>query len=48
VMGLPGDTNLELLNYIGSTDMHWGETSNSAERGVESLNKIRSRKFKRA
>jgi hypothetical protein len=24
-MGLPGDTNLELLHYIGSTDMHWGE-----------------------
>jgi pyruvate decarboxylase len=38
VMGLPGDTNLELLHYIGSTDMHWGETSNSAERDVESLN----------
>jgi hypothetical protein len=31
VMGLPGDTNLELLNYIGSTDLHWGETSNSTE-----------------
>jgi hypothetical protein len=29
VMGLPGDTNLELLHYIGSTDMHWGEVSNS-------------------
>jgi TPP-dependent 2-oxoacid decarboxylase len=26
VMGLPGDTNLELLHYIGSTDIHWGET----------------------
>ncbi|KAH8794163.1 thiamine diphosphate-binding protein [Hyaloscypha finlandica] len=28
VMGLPGDTNLELLNYIGSTDMHWIVNSN--------------------
>jgi TPP-dependent 2-oxoacid decarboxylase len=28
VMGLPGDTNLELLHYIGCTDMHWGETAN--------------------
>ncbi|KAH8779700.1 thiamine diphosphate-binding protein [Hyaloscypha sp. PMI_1271] len=27
-MGLPGDTNLELLNYIGSTDMHWVGNSN--------------------
>jgi len=27
VMGLPGDTNLELLHYIGSTDMHWGKIS---------------------
>ena len=26
VMGLPGDTNLELLHYIGCTDMHWGKT----------------------
>lgn len=46
-MGLPGDTNLELLHYIGSTGMHWGETANSAEKDV-SLNKIRSGKFKRA
>jgi hypothetical protein len=28
VMGLPGDSNLELLHYIGDTDMHWGETAN--------------------
>ncbi|KAE9378814.1 pyruvate decarboxylase [Stipitochalara longipes BDJ] len=28
VMGLPGDTNLELLHYIGSTDMHWVGNSN--------------------
>jgi hypothetical protein len=48
VMGLPGDTNLELLHYIGSTDMHWGETANSAEKDVESLNKTRSGEFKRA
>jgi len=27
VMGLPGDTNLELLHYIGSTDMRWGGVS---------------------
>ncbi|PMD66728.1 pyruvate decarboxylase [Hyaloscypha bicolor E] len=27
-MGLPGDTNLELLHYIGSTDMHWVGNSN--------------------
>jgi hypothetical protein len=46
VMGLPGDTNLELLHYIGSTDMHWGEHQIFIERDAESLMKLRSRELK--
>jgi hypothetical protein len=40
VMGLPGDTNLELLHYIGNTNMRWGEASSFLLKAPGSLIKV--------